>query len=113
MNVAKRIVEGVLLPNAAGTAQYTAPVNVSCLLKKVTFLNTSALAAVTLTVHLVPPAGAVLDANMVCKAKTLYPGERFELFEAENQLLAPGGALNAFAGTANLITMTATGIEMT
>lgn len=113
MNVAKRIVEGTLLPNAAGAAQYTAPVNVSCLLKKVTFLNTSGTTAIPVTVHLIPPGGVVADANMVCKAKILAAGERFELFEAENQLLAPGGALNAFAGTAALITMTATGIEMT
>jgi len=88
-------------------------VNVACLLKKVTFLNTSALLAVTLTVHLIPPAGAAADQNMVCKERVLAPKERFELFEAENQLLAPGGALLAFAGTTNLIAMTATGIEMT
>jgi hypothetical protein len=109
--IAKVLAEGVLAP-AANAALYQAPNATRTIIDKLTACNTSAAVA-TLSVHLLPPAGAAGPANIVVQAKALQPGETYTCPEVVGHVLAPGGIINITAGTAAVITVRASGREVT
>jgi len=115
MTVAKKIITPAQLTNAAAT-YYTAPANTKCVIKKLTFTNTSA-APVTVTVYLVPAAGAAGVTNCIwyqvtIPAAAVAVNPTRECYEAENQVLEAGDFLQALAATGAVITIQGAGTEI-
>jgi hypothetical protein len=104
------LVEGSLLTASAAT-YYTSPVNTTTLIKKLTVTNTTG-SAVTVTVNLVPSGGTAQASNTVTPAIAVPAGRTYEVFEAENHVLAPGDTLQAFAGSAASLTLKGSGIQI-
>lgn len=102
------LVPGTLLPNAAGVLG-TCQSNQRFVVTKATITNTSLATAYAATVHRVPSGGSVLPANMVCNAETLSPGETRTIRGLQGQNLVPGDTIQAFSGTANVLSMTVSG----
>lgn len=105
----------VLIPaktaEATQTTQYTST-NVTTIIDKFTATNYSALAA-TISVHLVSPAGAAGDDNLIVKTKTLQPSETYTFPEIVGAALAPSGFISTIAGTASAINIRASGRVIT
>lgn len=101
---------GVQLATSASAA-YTAPVNTTTILKKVTITNTSASAA-TVTLYVVTSAGTPGAANTVTSAKAIAAGATYEAYEVENHVLAAGDSLQALASAASALSLKVSGIEI-
>lgn len=108
--IAKRIISGAQLTVAAAT-YYTAPANTKTVIKRLTFCNTSAN-AVTVTLYLVPSAGAAGDANTIAKTKTMFGGETWSCPDAEGHVLEAGGTIQALASAGTSITILGSGVEI-
>lgn len=108
---AKVLIDPLQVTNAQVT-QYTAPVNTRTIIDKFTATNTSAAAA-TLTVNLVKLAGAAGAANTVVSAKTVSPGECYTFPEIVGHILNPGDFISTLAGTTLVLTVRASGREVT
>jgi hypothetical protein len=106
---AKALISGKLLENAQ-TAQYTAA-NVRAIIDKATVTNVTG-SNVTLSVHLVPSAGAAADANQVVRAKTILPGETYNCPELIGHVIEAGGFISTIAGTASALAMRVSGREV-
>lgn len=85
----------------AGTL-YTVPANQTCVLKKLTFSN-STNGALTVSVYLVPSGGSAGDSNVIKKLRTVGPYEAWEVFEAENHNLNAGDFISAAASGAGIV----------
>lgn len=109
--VAKALIDALQVTNAQVT-QYTAPTNTRAIIDKFTGTNTSAAAA-TLTVNLVKLAGAASAANTIVSAKTVAPGECYTFPELVGHVLNPGDFISTIAGTTLVITVRASGREVT
>lgn len=109
MTSAKNIITARQLATAAAVL-YSAPAQTSCVLKKLTFSNTTG-AAVTVTVYLVAPGGTVGDANTLHKARSVDPLDVYECVEAVNHVLSPGASVQALASVGLAITVIGSGIE--
>ena len=105
----KRLVDGSQLTAVAAT-YYTTPLNTLTTIAACTLTNTTA-GAVTVTLHLVPGAGAASASNCILSARTLAAGESYNVGSAIGQTLAAGGTLQGLAGTAACITLVASGYE--
>jgi hypothetical protein len=97
-------------------ALVTAPGGNYLTTKKVTITNVTA-AAVTLTCNKVPSGGSAGAGNVVVSAMTIpantVNGGIKEIYELENQILAPGDALQFSAGTAAALNLSVAGICQT
>lgn len=93
------------------TTQYTAPSGTRTIIDKFTGTNTTGAPA-TLTVKLVPNAGAAGAANTIVSAKTLAAGEAYTFPELVGHVLNPGDFISTLAGTAAAITIRASGREV-
>lgn len=102
------LVAGTLLPNAAAVIG-TCAASQRFVVTKATITNTSAVTAYAATVHRVPSGGSVLPANMVCNAETLSPGETRTIRGLQGQNLLPGDTVQAFSGTANVLSLMVSG----
>lgn len=84
--------------------------------KKVTVTNVTS-SAVTLTVNKVPNGGSAGSTNVLVSALSIPPntinGGVKEIYELENQILAPGDALQFQAGTASALNLSVAGILQT
>jgi hypothetical protein len=109
--VAKRIIPGSQLTGSAAT-YYTAPVNTKCVIKRLTFCNTSSDPCAA-TIHLVTSGGSAVDSNTITKTKTLYPAETWSCPDAEGHVLEAGGTIQALASAATSITIVGSGVEIT
>jgi hypothetical protein len=109
--VAKRIISGSQLTATAAT-YYTAPANTKCVVKRLTFCNTSS-DPVAATIYLVPSGGSAADSNTIAKTKTLYPAEAWSCPDAEGHVLEAGGTIQALASAATSITIVGSGVEIT
>ena len=96
-------IEGIQVGNAE-TTLYAVPdtQGLRVIIKKLVFRNTS-VAAVSITVHLVPKSGTAGASNEVWGA-TLQASEQQEAYEAENQDLERGAILSAIASAATSVT---------
>lgn len=96
---------------AADTVQYTTPGGTKTIVDKFTGTNTTAAAA-TLTVFLtVGAAGAA--SNTIVSAKSIAPGECYTFPEVVGHVLNAGDRIQTASGTANAITIRASGREVT
>jgi hypothetical protein len=96
---------------AADTVQYTAPVNTKTIVDKFTGTNTTGAAA-TLTVFITVAAAGVAS-NTILSAKSIAPGECYTCPEVVGHVLAAGDRIQTASGTANAITIRASGREIT
>lgn len=101
---------GTLL-SAAAVNYYTAE-NVKTKILNATVCNTTGTARL-LTVHLVPPGGAVAAANMVESAKSISPGETYNCPELVGKNLLEGWSLWAFSDVANALNLLVSGLSTT
>lgn len=106
-----KMVTGNQLTTSVAT-YYTSPSNTQCVIRKLSFCNTSA-GAVTVTVYLVPSGGTAGASNTLHSAKSLAAGETWSSPDAEGQVLGSGATLQMLASAATSITCIATGMEIT
>lgn len=97
------------LAESAETVQYTAT-NCKASIDKLTAANVSG-ANVTLTVHLVPPAGAAGPANAIIKQ--IAPGTTWPFPSVIGHILEAGGAISTIASVAGAVSIRASGREFT
>lgn len=97
---------------AAQTTQYTAPASTKVIIDKFTATNTTGAAA-TLSINLVQLAGAAGAANLMLSAKSLAAGETYTCPEVVGHVLSAGGFVSTLGGTANAITIRASGRAVT
>jgi len=95
----------------AETTQYTTPSGTRTIIDKLTGTNTSA-APVTLTVKLVPNAGAAGAPNTIVNVKTIQPNETYTFPEVVGHVLAAGDMISTLASAATAITIRASGREV-
>lgn len=107
----KNIVPAKQAENAQ-TTQYTATTATKCIIDKFTATNTTA-AAVTLSINLVPLAGAAAAGNRLLSLKGIAAGETYTCPEVVGQVLEAGGFISTLAGAATSITIMASGREVT
>jgi hypothetical protein len=108
------VAKSLFAPNqapAANTPQYTAN-GVRTIIDKFTGTNTTGAVA-TLTVFLVPAAGAAGVTNTIVSARSLAAGECYTFPEIVGHVLNSGDFLVTLAGTAAAITVRASGREVT
>lgn len=100
------------LQAAAGdTVQYTTPGVTKTIVDKFTGTNTTAAAA-TLTVYITTGAAGAASTTIV-SAKSIAPGETYTFPEIVGHVLAAGDVIRTASGTANAITIRASGREIT
>ena len=92
---------------ATETVQYAAN-NCKTSIDKLTATNTG-VANETITVHLLPPAGAAAASNAI--VKQLAPGVTWPFPEIVGHYLEAGGAISTIASTANKIWIRGSGRE--
>jgi hypothetical protein len=107
---AKALVEAIQAP-AADTTLYTAPLATRTIIDKLTGTNVSA-GAVTLTVNLVPAAGAAGAANAISQAKSIAAGDSYTFPEIVGHVLNPGDILSVKASAGASINVRASGREI-
>lgn len=107
--IPKRLINGAQLTTGA-VVYYTAPVSTTATISAMSVTNTTGTAR-TLTVHLVPAAGAADVTNEVCSARVVSPGETFNVFGAIGQSLAAGGTIQALSDAGAALTIVASGYE--
>lgn len=105
----KRFIDGSQLTTGA-VVYYTTPVNTVSTISAMSVTNTTGSAR-TVTVHLVPNAGTATASNAVCSARTVSPGETFNVFGAIGQTMAAGGTIQALADAATALSLVASGYE--
>lgn len=93
----------------AQTTQYTATGKVA-VIDRFTATNTGG-SATTISVNLVPPAGAVSTGNRVVSLRTLGPGETYVFPELSGHVIADGGFISTLAGATG-VTIRASGREI-
>lgn len=95
----------------AQTAQYTVPAGTKAVIDKFTATNTSANVA-TLSVNLVPSAGAAASSNLVLQSRSIAPGETYTCPELVGQVLEAGGFISTLASAAASIAISVSGREV-
>lgn len=95
----------------AATTQYTST-GVTTIVDKFSATNYSGSPA-TLSVNLVPAAGAAGNDNLVVKTKTLQAGETYTFPEVVGHILGAGDFISTIAGTASAINIRASGRVVT
>lgn len=109
--IAKSLVAGVLLSTGAVT-QYTAPVNVTTVIKAATLCNTSTTSTVKATVYRVTNGGSVTASNQQISAFGIGPGQTYLCPELINKVLAPGDFLSAKDDTGGIMAFNVSGVEI-
>lgn len=99
------------LAEAVDTLQYSSD-NCMTAIDKITAVNVTGVNA-TITVNLVPPAGAVGGANTITITKTVAPGYPYLFPEIVGHVLAIGGTIWTKAGTAAAIAIRGSGRKIT
>jgi hypothetical protein len=94
----------------AQTTQYTA-VNCKTVIDKFTATNTTS-GNVTISVNLVPSAGAAGAGNLVTNLRSIAPKETYAFPELVGQSLEDGGFISTIASAATSLTISATAREI-
>lgn len=105
----KQIIPGVTLA-AAAAALYTVPANTITTISAATLTNSTATAR-TVTMHLVPAGGTPSAANMILSARTISPGESYNVAQAIGQTIPAGATIQALADVAAAVNLVASGYE--
>lgn len=97
----------------ADAAIVTANSNVTTLIKRAVFTNTSA-GAVTITINVVPNGGSSSAANRVIdpQKRSLAAGESYVAPELAGTVLAGGDMIRGLASSASVVTAAIYGVEM-
>lgn len=103
MSVTPKAITSAQLTASAAT-YYTVPANTTSILKALRFVNTDT-AARTVTVYLVPSGGTAGATNILISAQAIAPGECWDCYQANWQVLATGGTLQALADVAAKVTI--------
>lgn len=93
---------------AAAATYYTTPANSATTVSACSVTNTSATAR-TVTVYLVPTGGAAGPENAVCSARTVAPGETFNVPGAIAQTIPAGATLQAMSDAGGALSLVASG----
>lgn len=93
---------------AAAMAIYQTPVNVTAIVKRVTFTNTDT-AARTITVYRVPASGTPDPTNIIIDAYPLSAGQDYSPVALSGLVLASGESLRALADVADKVNCFASG----
>lgn len=105
----KQLCPGTQLAAAAGIF-YTVPPNTITTISAATLTNSTAIAR-TATMHLVPAGGAPGPANMILAARTISPGESYNVAQAIGQTIPAGATIQALADAAAAVSLVASGYE--
>lgn len=89
------------------TTQYTSS-GVQTIIDKFTATNYG-VAATTLSINLVSPAGSAGNDNLIVKTKTLQPSETYTFPEIVGHVLPSGGFISTVAGAASSVNIRASG----
>lgn len=112
-STAKTLLDSVFVANGAAALLYTSPAaGKGTYLDAVTALNDNA-AAQTVTLHIVPAAGAAAAVNAQVKAKSLAAGVTDLLPEMRGKFLDPGDMVYGGASAASAISLFMSGRELT
>lgn len=106
----KSIIPSKLAENSQ-TTQYTAT-NAKTLIDKFTVLNTST-SPVTFNLNIVPVAGSASSTNLFIKNKAIAANETYSCPEIIGHVLEVGSFISTIAGTASVLSICATGREIT
>jgi hypothetical protein len=98
------------LAESVQTTQYTA-VGATALITKFTATNTGA-SDVSFSVNLVAVLDVPGNGNLVLKARTIAPNETYNCPELVGQVLQAGGYISTIAGAASVLTISASGQEI-
>lgn len=79
---------------------------------KMSFTNTTGSAA-TITVNLVPSAGAAASSNTITSAKSVNAGETWNCPDVVGHVLKSGDFISILGGTNNALTVMAAGVQIT
>lgn len=107
---AKALVEGQIVP-ATDTTVYTAPLNTTTIIDKVTTANYDTVSRVV-TISIVASGGSVGDAYYIAK-RTLTAKETYIWPEVVGQILAPGDYVSVVASNATGVNVRMSGREIT
>ena len=97
---------------ANATTTYLTATKVSYRVDKLTVTNPTATAA-TITLYLVPTAGAAGDSTTISKTKSVGAGETWNCPDFVGQVLGDGTTLQAVASAAATLTLSAAGVRIT
>ncbi len=94
------------------TAQYTAPAATRCVIDKFTVTNNDTVSR-TFAANLVASGGSASNSNRVLATRTLTAGECYTCPELVGQVLEAGGFISTLASVASMLTISASGREIT
>ena len=103
------MVAGVQL-TASAANYYTVPANTVTTIAAATATNTTATAR-TVTVYLVPSAGTAGVSNAILSARTVSPGESYNIASAIGQSIPAGATFQALSDAAAAVTLVVSGYE--
>ncbi len=107
---AKRIIPGSTL-TTADTPYYTTPNNKQCVIKRLVMTNTGA-SIVSVTLNLPSSGGPSTQQNRIVSARSLNPGQSYVSTEAIGQVLESGGEIRGLATIAGIVSIVASGVEI-
>lgn len=107
---AKSIISGVIITDTP-TSYYTVPANTKCLVKKLSFTNSS-LSAATISVYLVTVDTFSAENNVIAKWQSIAAGETWECAAAVGQVLEQGTSIVLDASPSATINCISSGAEI-
>lgn len=105
----KRLIAGSALTGSLAT-YYTTPAATTTIVKEIVLCNTDT-AARTVDLHVIPSAGSGAVANQILQDLALQAGET-KIFSL-SQVLPAGTFIQALASTAAVVSINASGVEIT
>lgn len=105
----KQLQAGAQLTTSAAT-YYTVPANTITTISAFTLTNTTATAR-TATLYLVPSGGTAGATNCILSARTIAPGESYNVASAIGQTIPAGATIQALSDAGTGLTLVASGYE--
>ena len=105
----KQLCAGAQL-TASAAPYYTVPANTITTISACSLTNSTATAR-TVTMHLVPNGGSANAANMILSARTVAPGETYNVASAIGQTIPAGASIQSLSDVAAAVTLIASGYE--
>lgn len=106
----KQLCAGAQLTASAAT-YYTVPANTLTTIAACSLTNSTATAR-TVTMYLVPSGGSSAVTNIILSARTIAPGETYNVASAIGQTIPSGSMIQALSDSATAITLVASGYEI-
>lgn len=97
---------------ANATTTYYTSTGLKTRIDKLSITNPTATAR-SITIYLVPNAGAANDGTTITKDKVVNAGETWNCPDAVGQILNSGGSIQAVASAAAALTISAAGVQIT